>query len=169
MELQKIEKGLARALAVPERAIEFEHRDMHWSNILVPRTEEKSITFRMGTEVYTISTAGVQVTLIDWTLSRMKQTVYKDLTGHGQLLTGRGAGVEPDGDEQFDAYRDMQGRMPTGIDWGSFQPSTNVCGLAYLHRKLLSNKPMPGHGKEDRAAKLHLDSLREFKGLWPFP
>lgn len=54
-----------------ERALKFEHRDLHWGNILLAPTDEKHITFKLDGEEVHVESHGVKVTIIDYTLSRM--------------------------------------------------------------------------------------------------
>ena len=65
---------IAHALAVSERALEFEHRDLHWGNILVKECEanpEDTVLFRVSLEeTYSVQSAGVLATVIDCSLSR---------------------------------------------------------------------------------------------------
>ena len=67
---------IAHALAVSERALESEHRDLHWGNILVKECEAKPeaddiVLFRVSLEeTYSVQSAGVLATVIDCSLSR---------------------------------------------------------------------------------------------------
>ena len=61
------------ALAIAEAELEFEHRDLHWGNVLVSRTEDAVIEFcHQGTPLR-IESSGVKVAIIDFTLSRLSQ------------------------------------------------------------------------------------------------
>jgi hypothetical protein len=48
-------------LAVAEQVLEFEHRDLHWGNVLISETTEKNVTFKLCGKEYTVPTRGVQV------------------------------------------------------------------------------------------------------------
>lgn len=48
-------------LAVAEQVLEFEHRDLHWGNVLVSETAEKNVTFKLCGKEYTVPTQGVRV------------------------------------------------------------------------------------------------------------
>ena len=78
---------IAHALAVSERALEFEHRDLHWGNILVKECEadpEDTVLFRVSLEeTYSVQSAGVLATVIDCSLSRYS-TLYN--SGFSNLL-----------------------------------------------------------------------------------
>ena len=76
---------------------------MHWGNILVRDTDDKSLNYQVGKEVYTVKTDKVKATIIDFTLSRLKsnedeQLVFYDLAQDPDLF-------EAEGDYQFDIYR----------------------------------------------------------------
>ncbi|RXG52446.1 Serine/threonine-protein kinase haspin, partial [Armadillidium vulgare] len=70
---------VVHALSVAEELHEFEHRDLHWGNVL-----------------------GLIGTIIDYTLSRLKnkdEIFYNDLSLDPDLFTSEG------GDYQFEVYR----------------------------------------------------------------
>lgn len=80
--------SVVRTLARGEAECEFEHRDLHWGNILIDRSEEDEILERLldnldledgGKELVDREWDGVKVTLIDYTLSRAK---VDDLLGY---------------------------------------------------------------------------------------
>ena len=71
--------SVTRILAQGETECEFEHRDLHWGNILIDRSDENEILEKLldnlniqDAEKDILSTGweGVNVTLIDYTLSR---------------------------------------------------------------------------------------------------
>lgn len=85
----------------------FEHRDLHWGNILVARTLAKFVEYRVDGRVIRIPTHGVKATIIDYTLSRMVYdgaVLYNNLAEDEDLF-----GAE--GDYQFDIYRLMRDRL----------------------------------------------------------
>lgn len=49
------------ALAVAEKAFEFEHRDLHWGNILISRTKEQYIYYNLGGREIKFPSKGVKV------------------------------------------------------------------------------------------------------------
>ena len=55
------------------QALQFEHRDMHRGNVLVKRTKEEFIYFRLNRKEYYIRSHGVRATIVDFTLSRITQ------------------------------------------------------------------------------------------------
>lgn len=60
----KIFVKVANALAVAEEAFMFEHRDLHWGNVLVSKCKNKEITFITRDEKRTIKLYGVKVSRI---------------------------------------------------------------------------------------------------------
>jgi serine/threonine-protein kinase haspin len=62
------------SLAVAEECLEFEHRDLHWGNILVrKRTKsDKPILFKLLGREYSVPHCGVEVCIIDFTLARFR-------------------------------------------------------------------------------------------------
>lgn len=71
-----IAKQVAFALAVAEAAYEFEHRDLHNSNILIRTTSEKFVIFCLNGKCYQMECCGVMASIIDNTFSRYKISQY---------------------------------------------------------------------------------------------
>ena len=148
-------------LAAAEGAASFEHRDLHWGNILIAPHDaagDAPITARVSGATYAVAPAGgVRASLIDFTLSRMAAAgggagsppvAYADLAADPAIFRG------PKGDPQADTYRRMRGA--TGGDWRAHAPATNALWLAYLADVLLTAKPYP------RSAA-HVRALRGFR------
>lgn len=53
----------AYILAVAEKALEFEHRDLHWGNLLISSTKEKTASFLLEGVEYNVPLKGVKVIL----------------------------------------------------------------------------------------------------------
>ncbi|KAF9916849.1 hypothetical protein BX616_002638 [Lobosporangium transversale] len=143
----------------------FEHRDLHWGNILVKDTSQERLMFPMGdsdpilghdlnglddaqsnhnpaiattrTRVTTrsIPTFGIIVQMIDFTLARVQGN-------KGNLIY---MDLEKDqeffrgqGDYQYDIYRKMQKAL--NKDWAASCPRTNLFWLHYIADKLLTKK-----------------------------
>ncbi|XP_075948086.1 uncharacterized protein haspin [Anarhichas minor] len=122
------------ALAVAEQELHFEHRDLHWGNVLVKTTKQKTGSFFLNGTAHSLDTKGVLVRIIDYSLSRLEidgLTVSCDISNDEELFMGRG-------DYQFDIYRLM--RQENGNNWSNYHPHTNVLWLHYLCSKLLSMK-----------------------------
>lgn len=94
-------------MAVAERKFEFEHRDLHWGNILLARTVDKFAEFYIDGVPVKVPTFGVKATIIDFTLSRMVYDgacLFNDLANDEELFSATG-------DYQFDIYRLMRDRL----------------------------------------------------------
>ncbi|XP_034543402.1 serine/threonine-protein kinase haspin [Notolabrus celidotus] len=141
------------ALAVAEQELNFEHRDLHWGNVLVKTTKQKAGSFLLNGTVHSLETRGVLVRIIDYSLSRLEiddLTVSCDISNDEELFMGQG-------DYQFDIYRLM--RQENGNDWSTYHPHTNVLWLHYLCSKLLSLKY---RGSGGRGAKDTREELNRF-------
>ena len=91
-------------LAVAEEAFQFEHRDLHWGNILLQTTSTTQFLYCLHGKQVTLPSKGVQITIIDYTLSRMtydKTSLYNDLSNDEELFLAQG-------DYQFEIYRMMR-------------------------------------------------------------
>ncbi|XP_027873035.1 uncharacterized protein haspin [Xiphophorus couchianus] len=138
------------ALAVAEQELHFEHRDLHWGNVLVKATREKTGTFLLNGEAHSMETKGVLVRIIDYSLSRLEiddLTVSCDISKDEELFMGQG-------DYQFEIYRLM--RQENGNKWSSYHPRTNVLWLHYLCSKLLSMKYKSSGGRGTKNAREEL-------------
>ncbi|XP_075296642.1 serine/threonine-protein kinase haspin [Opisthocomus hoazin] len=132
------------SLAVAEQELHFEHRDLHWGNVLVKKTDVKELNYVLNGATHTIPTAGIHVNIIDYTLSRLEKdglTVFCDLSTDEELFQGTG-------DYQFDIYRQM--KAENSNSWTDYHPHSNVLWLHYLSDKLL--KDMGYKTKESTSA-----------------
>ncbi|XP_070389457.1 serine/threonine-protein kinase haspin-like [Dermacentor albipictus] len=117
-EARSIFLQVACALAVAETALEFEHRDLHWGNILVAPTKQRHIHCHLPEGTFSLETSGVLASVIDYTLSRLRKgsqvlirlffplcqdgaVIYTDASHENELFGGVG-------DYQFDIYRRMK-------------------------------------------------------------
>ncbi|KAF7244420.1 Serine/threonine-protein kinase haspin [Varanus komodoensis] len=119
------------SLAVAEEALRFEHRDLHWGNVLVRKTRLKDVSITLNGETRLLPTQGYLVNIIDYTFSRLERdglTVYCDLSTDTEVFQGQG-------DYQFDIYRQM--REENANNWAGYSPHSNVLWLHYLADKLL--------------------------------
>uniref|UniRef100_A0A8C0JDL3 Serine/threonine-protein kinase haspin n=1 Tax=Chelonoidis abingdonii TaxID=106734 RepID=A0A8C0JDL3_CHEAB len=144
------------SLAVAEEGLHFEHRDLHWGNILVKKTNLKELSYTLNGAVYTISTKGIHVNIIDYTLSRMEKdglTVFCDISTDKELFQGRG-------DYQFDIYRQM--KKENSNNWADYHPHSNVLWLHYLADKLLKEVNYKRKLSSSSALKGIQKQLRKF-------
>ncbi|XP_061180046.1 uncharacterized protein LOC133188581 [Saccostrea echinata] len=141
------------SLAVAEEALQFEHRDLHWGNVLVKKTGVKVHEYVVLGQTFQVESHGVHVSIIDFTLSRLDKdgcTIYTDLSTDESLFEGTG-------DYQFDIYRKM--RELNKNDWKAFHAQTNVFWLHYLADKLIRGKRYKRNTKKDQTL------LRNFRNF----
>lgn len=122
---------MAISLAVAESQFEFEHRDLHWGNVLVTPTSDASLTFNLNGKSIEVRTHGIKATIIDYTLSRLVYKnccLFQDLAADPELF-------EATGDYQYDIYRLM--RSKTKNYWEIFEPYTNILWLHYTINKMV--------------------------------
>ncbi|EEB17107.1 conserved hypothetical protein [Pediculus humanus corporis] len=144
----------AFSLAAAENAFEFEHRDLHWGNILISKTCEKSTTHVLNGVKYEIPTKGVKVSIIDFTLSRVVHEdccVFNDLSLDPTLFQSHG-------DYQFEIYRMMQREL--NDDWSLFKPKNNIYWLHYTLDKMIK---MVKYKK--KTTQVHKKYMKELKTL----
>ncbi|XP_065502903.1 serine/threonine-protein kinase haspin [Caloenas nicobarica] len=130
---KSILQQVTTALAVAEQELHFEHRDLHWGNVLVKKTDVKELHYVLNGATHAIHTAGIHVNVIDYTLSRLEKdglTVFCDLSTDEELFEGAG-------DYQFDIYRQM--KAENSNSWTDYHPHSNVLWLHYLADKLLKD------------------------------
>lgn len=143
-------------MAIAEKRFEFEHRDLHWGNILLSSTDEKTVSFTIDGQVITIPTHGVKATIIDFTLSRMEVNGllhYNDLSTDPELFASTG-------DYQFEIYRFMKTQLNNC--WQRFAPYNNVFWLHYVIDKMVSGaRYKTKKTKQHRAAIDNLMQLRD--------
>jgi serine/threonine-protein kinase haspin len=142
-EIRSILLQTALTLAVAEEACEFEHRDLHWGNVLIKRVGNGTTNkggnvakYRLRGVDIEAAMEGAQVTLIDFTLSRLMtpdgEVAYCDLITDPLLFSG------PKGDVQAETYRRM--RELTGNCWERHVAGTNAAWLHYLADMCLVHK-----------------------------
>ncbi|KXS11253.1 hypothetical protein M427DRAFT_138350 [Gonapodya prolifera JEL478] len=169
---------LALALAAAEEKVQFEHRDLHWGNVMIlpSKSPGSPVTWRLypssilplasqspgiaraGVASVSLPSAGVEARIIDYTLSRCLAggRVWFNDMADDDLFKGQG-------DRQFDVYREML--QHTEKDWHGFHPKTNMMWLEYILDKLLNSrekKPPTLRGKakvEEDAAKARLQEV----------
>ncbi|KAL8992600.1 MAG: hypothetical protein Q9169_006977 [Polycauliona sp. 2 TL-2023] len=147
---------VASTLAVAEKKLEFEHRDLHLGNICLsyPQTE---VLAEQCSELWT-DRPSINVTLIDYTLSRARptgsETVFNDLTAHPDIFTGKGH-------PQYDVYRKMKTLADQRDEkWEGYMPSTNVLWLSHVLELLLQHATLSQQLPEHLQLWHDLEELR---------
>ncbi|XP_059844507.1 uncharacterized protein haspin [Hypanus sabinus] len=148
-EARSILHQVTASLAVAETTLNFEHRDLHWGNVLIRKTSTKEVEYRLCGKTFNVNTHGYVAHIIDYTLSRMgKDVVYFcDLSADDSFFHGQG-------DYQFDIYRKMKEENLN--NWADYNPHTNVLWLHYLADKML-------HMRYKRTAS---KTLKMLKGMF---
>ncbi|XP_015186578.1 PREDICTED: putative uncharacterized protein DDB_G0282133 [Polistes dominula] len=142
------------ALAIAERSLKFEHRDLHWGNVLISRTDEQYINYTLDNKDILVPSNGIKVCIIDFTLSRMSYEgccIFNDLASDPALFTAQG-------EYQFDIYRLMRDKVFN--NWQEFEPYTNVLWLHYVLDKMIT---MVRYKKKN--LKKHKNSIIQLKNL----
>ncbi len=134
---------VSAGLAEMEARYEFEHRDLHWGNILVQSvsTSDAPATTSASEWLLDPHGSGVKATIIDFTLSRATTATSKARTSKAEVLFypfDDETLFEGSGDTQFDVYREM--RLATLGQWHTHCPATNMLWLRYLAHKLVDAK-----------------------------
>ncbi|EEF50024.1 Serine/threonine-protein kinase Haspin, putative [Ricinus communis] len=149
------------ALAVAEAAFEFEHRDLHWGNILLSRNDSATVKFILEGKEMFVRTYGLAISIIDFTLSRIntgENILFLDLSSDPYLFKG------PKGDRQAETYRKM--KEVTEDCWEGSFPRTNVLWLLYLVDILIQKKSFERSSKNERelrSLKKRLDKYNSAK------
>lgn len=148
---------ILNTLALGEAERQFEHRDLHWGNVLIDHEADFG---------------QMRVTIIDYTLSRaLVADQLSDIAFYG--FQDR-AIFESDGDDyQFEIYRLMRDSITNGSDdqsdedWTQFHPNTNVLWLHYLVDKLLHAKNLkkPAFRTTKRNPVLNQEEIDAWKYL----
>eukprot|EP01134_Creolimax_fragrantissima_P007046 CFRG7046T1 len=152
---ESVIRQMAFSMAVTEDVLRFEHRDLHWGNVLVAETDLSHILYRIGDQNFEVQTHGVVVNIIDFTLSRLEvdgKLLYFDLATE-EIFHGKG-------DPQFQVYRDMKKALHN--KWDEFCPYTNVLWLKYILDKLLKHQKF-GRIKRDSPEDIVRSRLRAVK------
>ncbi|KAJ3086377.1 Serine/threonine-protein kinase haspin [Quaeritorhiza haematococci] len=143
---------IAVSLAVAEKKLNFEHRDLHWGNVLVAPTKVQVLSYQMGERLVKVQTGGIRVSLIDFTLSRLE----KD--GQVHSFPFDNSFFEGEGELHFDVYRIM--RKILNDEWHRFEPVTNFQWLHYLTRQVVVGKCVPQSTSQE--ARRQKEKLKAF-------
>ncbi|QDZ24087.1 hypothetical protein A3770_12p66050 [Chloropicon primus] len=205
-EIRSMLMQVTMGLAVAEEELKFEHRDLHWGNILLKRMPRSaSLSSRALRESngnslspvddshktryvlrgvpIQVDTSGLQVQIIDFTLSRLEakardpgsgeanQTADDDFVAFCDLSLDEWLFKGPKGDIQAETYRKMlkniEGDKGEG-SWAEFHPRNNVFWLQYLVDCVLMNKMRANSGEDAAVDMIELTSdqsrqLRNFR------
>lgn len=148
---------MAISLAVAESQFQFEHRDLHWGNVLVAPTTESTLTYHLNGKSVEIRTYGIKATIIDYTLSRIVYKnccLFQDLAADPEIF-------EAEGDYQYDIYRLM--RQKTKNYWAVFEPYTNVLWLHYIIDKMTSTAGVKYTAKKGVKHRQFIDKMLELR------
>ncbi|RWS30886.1 hypothetical protein B4U80_13612 [Leptotrombidium deliense] len=139
-QLLSISKQVTFGLAVAELCYEYEHRDLHISNILVKKTKKPYIRFHVDGVFYDVETAGFRACIVDHTFSRLKHrdtVYYKDMR---EILKSK---KEDKVTLQHQVYKWMINE--TNNEWNLFCPKTNLFWLYYLFSTLQKSSLVREH------------------------
>ena len=153
-EVQAVMAQVTLALAVAERALEFEHRDLHWGNVLMKRSPDTNSTaqYHMDGIPMSLNTQGLHVTVIDFTLSRLSkdgcclfcdQSTWRHSSSEGESDCDSAWSTEGESDcdsawsseEGSDDHSDKKSEIQilmeqeNGNSWKEYHPYTNVLWL----------------------------------------
>ena len=154
---------VAHTLAVAEQELSFEHRDLHWGNVLVKETKEKEVQYRLAGDTFTVDTEGVNISIIDFSLSRLStggHTIFSDKTSDPTLFTALGKD-KPGGDYQFDIYRKM--KYHNKEDWEKFSPKTNIFWLHYILDKMVDKDGVHYSKKCKSTTKVYKSGMKSLR------
>ncbi|TPX67123.1 hypothetical protein SpCBS45565_g04050 [Spizellomyces sp. 'palustris'] len=138
----------------------FEHRDLHWGNVLLTTARPEKFLIDLEGDRIGFSNEGVKICIIDYTWGRIgayPELVYLPLDDP-ELFDGKGKG-QRGGDLQFDIYRWMRDEVHG--EWQKFCPKTNVFWVHYLIDKVLTRKFPRSRKTKDVRIRKELEMARE--------
>ncbi|ODV75799.1 protein kinase ALK1 CYBJADRAFT_122638 [Cyberlindnera jadinii NRRL Y-1542] len=163
--------SVAYSLTRAEKLYQFEHRDLHWGNIVIEYKQSQHGSHRLedafqdlsfieendDDEGPTLSQDEFSVKIIDYTLSRLQSSdgsVIHTRLDHQDFFKGRG-------DYQFDIYRMMRSELKSlqksedsEVDWSLSSFRTNLMWLHYLLDKLVRSKGITDLSGDESREKL---------------
>ncbi|KAJ3412225.1 hypothetical protein HDV05_001085 [Chytridiales sp. JEL 0842] len=166
---------LTLSLAAAETSLKFEHRDLHWGNVLCMDLKEspgackrfsvssagstlnRAHTKKNENMCVEVESAGLKATIIDYTWSRCQQgnTILYNAMVDESIFTG-----DAEEDYQYEIYRMM--RAEVRDNWEGFHPRTTVMWMHYLIDKILTvKKTLPRVGAASIASRKALEALRD--------
>ena len=170
--------GVAEALMRGEAQAEFEHRDLHPGNICIKLRDEP---LNMTTEHGIPRLSKREVTLIDYTQSRLTLESGDVLATAVDESIFRQNNADPVAQRQYDIYRDMRDMVKmekkSGIAisqmWGEYVPTTNVLWLSYILAELSRLTKMDPKTQEEsdmieKIERLKSKMFSSTKGRWEY-
>lgn len=170
--------GVAEALMRGEAQAKFEHRDLHPGNICIKVRDEP---LNMTTEHGVPRLSKREVTLIDYTQSRLTLESGDVLATAVDESIFRQNDADPVAQRQYNIYRDMRDMVKTekkpGIAisqmWGEYVPTTNVLWLSYILAELSRlTKREPGTQEEsdmiEAIERLESKTFSRIRGRWEY-
>lgn len=182
---------VVQALAAGESQAEFEHRDLHWGNVVINQVaandtkSSKSLdTMLSNLSLSPSASSSLKVCLIDYTLSRARLPNWETPTftplSDPALFTGKG-------DYQFDIYRFMRRHFQNasmeeahadtlpddeeydldneGWGWSAYRPKTNVFWVHYIAQILLQRKGLKRPGGSRRTGDMGENEEKAYRTL----
>ncbi|CAK5028753.1 unnamed protein product [Meloidogyne enterolobii] len=140
---------VALSLAIAEERYSFEHRDLHYSNILISevttreRERRDKICYYYNGEKIEVRSHGVHASLIDFNNSRMTD----DVTRQSVFVKFAVKPYKKGDDYQFKIYPMM--KKLNDDDWSTFHRKTNHYWLHYLYDKLFKDRRFTLKERED--------------------
>lgn len=163
-EMSDIFWGIAEALMRGEAQAEFEHRDLHAGNICIKIRDEP---LELTTEHGVPRSSKHEVTLIDYTQSRLTLESGDVLATAIDESIFRQIDDDPDAQRQYDVYRSMRDivrkEKKPGVTvsqmWKEYVPMTNVLWLHHMLRELLAVTRKTSNSQEESDMILALKNL----------
>ncbi|KAI3656344.1 hypothetical protein MP638_006503 [Amoeboaphelidium occidentale] len=142
-------RQITLSLAVAEQELKYEHRDLHWGNVLLRGEDIETIVYKVGDTTHEVTTHGITVSIIDYTFSRLQDcnSVIFRAFDDDEYFTG-------EGDYQFEIYRKM--RAEVSNNWRKYEPRTNILWLHYLIQKIIEGDIVQNKAKRSMKAKANL-------------
>lgn len=164
---KSIATQLICALAVAENAIQFEHRDLHYSNILINKTKDKYLNYSINANIFKLKSFGVKVTVIDNTFSRTKvndSVIFNDLTETFRYIDHR------PNDDLKEVY--LKELKLIQNNWQNFYPKSNVywvqMSLQYILNGIKTTDSEDNYCKEYEVIKCWNENINKYDSVLEF-
>ncbi|EMR09024.1 hypothetical protein PNEG_02797 [Pneumocystis murina B123] len=138
-QVNRIFWDIVKVFSQGEKLYEFEHRDLHWGNVLVDDISDSSEDMLSQLSLNSACFSQPCIIIIDYTFSRLRcddnigELTWNNFEDHEIF--------EAHGDYQYEIYRLMRDYASSSKKmWSDFIPRTNVFWLHYLIDKLIHCK-----------------------------